>query len=139
MIVLKTPFKSLPPELARRYRFTRYVREEINHVFAWADLVLSRAGAGTVSELCVLGKPAVYVPLVPTGGDEQTRNAQMCERIGAAKIIRQSELQCRETVVGTAAAVKRRRATSENERRRPHFSQTRRRANFGKAVLELGK
>ncbi len=88
---LENAVKNLPPELARRYRFTRYVREEINHVFAWADLVLGRAGAGTVSELCVLGKPAVYVPLVPTGGDEQTRNAQMGETAGAAKIIKQSE------------------------------------------------
>jgi UDP-N-acetylglucosamine--N-acetylmuramyl-(pentapeptide) pyrophosphoryl-undecaprenol N-acetylglucosamine transferase len=39
----------------------------------------------------VLGKPAVYIPLVPTGGDEQTRNAQMGERVGAARIIKQSE------------------------------------------------
>lgn len=89
---LETAAKHLAPELARRYRCERFIREEINHVFAWADLVLSRAGAGTVSELCALGKPALYVPLVPTGGDEQTRNAQMCEAIGAAKIIRQSEL-----------------------------------------------
>jgi UDP-N-acetylglucosamine--N-acetylmuramyl-(pentapeptide) pyrophosphoryl-undecaprenol N-acetylglucosamine transferase len=88
---LEKAVQKLPSELAGRYRFTNYVREEINHVFAWADLVLSRAGAGTVSELCVLGKPAVYVPLVPTGGDEQTRNAQMGERVGAAKIIKQSE------------------------------------------------
>ena len=88
---LENAVKNLPENLARRYRFTRYVREEINHVFAWADLVLGRAGAGTVSELCVLGKPAVYVPLVPTGGDEQTRNAQMSEKAGAAKIVVQSE------------------------------------------------
>lgn len=88
---LENAVRNLPSELAARYRFTRYVREEINHVFAWADLVLSRAGAGTVSELCILGKPAIYVPLVPTGGDEQTRNAQMGQRAGAAKIIKQSD------------------------------------------------
>ena len=82
----------LPHKLARRYRVAHFVRDEINHVFAWADLALSRAGAGTISELCVLGKPAVYVPLMPTRGDEQTRNAQACERAGAAKIIRQSEI-----------------------------------------------
>ena len=89
---LEAAAQHLPPDLARRYVYTRFIREEIKHVFAWADLVLSRAGAGTVSELCALGKPAIYVPLVPTGGDEQTRNAQMCEAIGAAKIIRQSEI-----------------------------------------------
>src|SRR5215207_938211 len=53
---------------------------------------LSRAGAGTIAEICVLGKPAVYIPLVPTGGDEQTRNAKACAAAGAATIIAQAEL-----------------------------------------------
>lgn len=82
----------LAPELKRRYFLTRFVGEEINHVFALCDLVVGRAGAGTVAELCALGKPALYVPLVPTGGDEQTRNAQTIEKIGGAKILRQNEL-----------------------------------------------
>jgi UDP-N-acetylglucosamine--N-acetylmuramyl-(pentapeptide) pyrophosphoryl-undecaprenol N-acetylglucosamine transferase len=80
----------LAPQLQRRYFLTRFVGEEINHVFALADLVVGRAGAGTVAELCALGKPALYIPLVPTGGDEQTRNAQMCEKVGAAHILKQA-------------------------------------------------
>ncbi|MDQ2996367.1 MAG: undecaprenyldiphospho-muramoylpentapeptide beta-N-acetylglucosaminyltransferase [Chloroflexota bacterium] len=82
----------LPPELRRRYHFTRFVGAEIKDVFALADLVVGRAGAGTIAEICVLGKPALYIPLVPTGGDEQTRNAQACAAAGAATIIAQSEL-----------------------------------------------
>jgi UDP-N-acetylglucosamine--N-acetylmuramyl-(pentapeptide) pyrophosphoryl-undecaprenol N-acetylglucosamine transferase len=81
----------LAPQLQRRYFLTRFVGEEINHVFALADLVIGRAGAGTVAELCALGKPALYIPLVPTGGDEQTRNAQMCEQAGAARILKQAD------------------------------------------------
>ncbi|HEX9372114.1 MAG TPA: undecaprenyldiphospho-muramoylpentapeptide beta-N-acetylglucosaminyltransferase [Roseiflexaceae bacterium] len=84
----------LPPDLRRRYYFTRFVGNEIRHVFALADLVVGRAGAGTIAEVCVLGKPAVYIPLVPTGGDEQTRNAQACAAAGAATIIPQAELTC---------------------------------------------
>lgn len=83
---------ALSPELRRRYFFTRFVGDEIKHVFALADLVVGRAGAGTIAEICVLGKPALYVPLVPTGGDEQTRNARMCRDAGAAAIIPQAEL-----------------------------------------------
>ncbi len=82
----------LPPELRARYALTRFVKAEINHVFAFADLVVSRAGASTVTEVCALGKPALYVPLVPTGGDEQTKNAQMAHKVGAAKILLQSEI-----------------------------------------------
>jgi undecaprenyldiphospho-muramoylpentapeptide beta-N-acetylglucosaminyltransferase len=82
----------LRPELQARYYVTRFVGSEIGDVFAASDLLLSRAGAGTITEVCALGKPAVYVPLVPTGGDEQTRNARMCVEAGAAVIILQSEL-----------------------------------------------
>ncbi|HEX8551858.1 MAG TPA: undecaprenyldiphospho-muramoylpentapeptide beta-N-acetylglucosaminyltransferase [Abditibacteriaceae bacterium] len=82
----------LPEELRRRYFLTCFVRREINDVFALADLLISRAGAGTIAEVCALGKAAIYIPLVPTGGDEQTRNAAMCVRAGAAEVIKQSEL-----------------------------------------------
>jgi UDP-N-acetylglucosamine--N-acetylmuramyl-(pentapeptide) pyrophosphoryl-undecaprenol N-acetylglucosamine transferase len=82
----------LSPDLRRRYYYTRFVGAEIRHVFALADLVVGRAGAGTIAEVCVLGKPAVYIPLVPTGGDEQTRNARACAQAGAATIIAQAEL-----------------------------------------------
>ena len=61
-------------------------------MFALADLVVGRAGAGTLAEICVLGKPALYIPLVPTGGDEQTRNARACAEAGAAAILPQAEL-----------------------------------------------
>ncbi|HVF85653.1 MAG TPA: UDP-N-acetylglucosamine--N-acetylmuramyl-(pentapeptide) pyrophosphoryl-undecaprenol N-acetylglucosamine transferase, partial [Abditibacteriaceae bacterium] len=83
---------SLPPVLRRRYLVQHFIRQEINDVFALADLVVSRAGASTINEVCALGKAALYVPLVPTGGDEQTRNAALCERQGAAVSMEQSEL-----------------------------------------------
>ena len=82
----------LSPELKQRYWLTRFVGEEIKDVYALADLVVGRAGAGTVTEIAALGKPAIFVPLVPTGGDEQTRNAQRQEKAGAAVIIKQTEL-----------------------------------------------
>ncbi len=90
--VLQVAREKLSPQLQRRYFIKRFVRQEINDVFALADLVVSRAGASTINEICALGKAALYVPLVPTGGDEQTKNARVCERIGAAVVIKQSDL-----------------------------------------------
>ena len=89
---LENAASQLAPTLRRRYFVQRFIKEEINDVFALCDLVVSRAGASTINEVCALGKAALYVPLVPTGGDEQTRNAKLCENAGAAVSIRQSEL-----------------------------------------------
>jgi UDP-N-acetylglucosamine--N-acetylmuramyl-(pentapeptide) pyrophosphoryl-undecaprenol N-acetylglucosamine transferase len=54
--------------------------------FAAADIVVSRAGMGTVSELAAAGKPSILVPL-PTAADQhQLRNAEAMERIGASRM-----------------------------------------------------
>ena len=59
--------------------------------FASADVVVSRAGMGTVSELAASGKPSILVPL-PTAADQhQLRNAEAMERIGAARMILDAE------------------------------------------------
>lgn len=82
---------ALPEQLQRRYALSKFIRHELRDVLALADLVVGRAGAGTVTEMCAVGKAALYVPLVPTGGDEQTKNAQMAVNAGAARILRQSD------------------------------------------------
>jgi UDP-N-acetylglucosamine--N-acetylmuramyl-(pentapeptide) pyrophosphoryl-undecaprenol N-acetylglucosamine transferase len=82
----------LTEEQRRRYFLLPFVEDEIGDIYALADLVVGRSGAGTVTEVCALGKPAVFVPLVPTGGDEQTRNARRSVDLGAAVIIPNAEL-----------------------------------------------
>jgi UDP-N-acetylglucosamine--N-acetylmuramyl-(pentapeptide) pyrophosphoryl-undecaprenol N-acetylglucosamine transferase len=59
--------------------------------FASADVVVSRAGMSTVSELAAAGKPSILVPL-PTAADQhQLRNAEAMERIGAARLVLDAE------------------------------------------------
>ncbi|MEV5504227.1 UDP-N-acetylglucosamine--N-acetylmuramyl-(pentapeptide) pyrophosphoryl-undecaprenol N-acetylglucosamine transferase [Nonomuraea fuscirosea] len=77
----------LPPDLADRYHPVPYVGEELPDLFAAADVVISRSGAGTVSELTAIGKPSVLVPLIPTGGDEQRKNAGYLASAGAARAL----------------------------------------------------
>ncbi|MEV0166118.1 glycosyltransferase [Nonomuraea fuscirosea] len=77
----------LPPDLADRYHPVPYVGEELADLFAAADVVISRSGAGTVSELTAIGKPSVLVPLIPTGGDEQRKNAGYLASAGAARAL----------------------------------------------------
>lgn len=83
---------SLPDEKKHRYHVTPFVQtDEIGDMFAQADLIVGRSGAGTITEVCALGKPAMFVPLQPASGDEQMKNAQRLANIGAANILVQSD------------------------------------------------
>src|SRR5215213_746498 len=59
--------------------------------FAAADLVVGRAGAGTIAELAYVGLPAILVPLPGARGDEQALNARVLGDVGAAVVIAQSD------------------------------------------------
>ncbi|MVZ61288.1 undecaprenyldiphospho-muramoylpentapeptide beta-N-acetylglucosaminyltransferase [Sphingobacterium humi] len=49
--------------------------ERMDYAYAAADVIVGRAGAGTISELCVIGKPVVLVPSPNVSDDHQTKNA----------------------------------------------------------------
>ncbi|MFE6520871.1 glycosyltransferase [Streptomyces sp. NPDC057794] len=74
----------LPAELAGRYYLAGFVGPELPDVLALADVVVSRSGAGTLAELTALGKPAVFVPLASSAGNEQAHNARHLQEAGAA-------------------------------------------------------
>ena len=48
----------------------------MDYAYAAADLVVSRSGAGTVSELCLVAKPVLFVPSPNVAEDHQTKNAR---------------------------------------------------------------
>jgi UDP-N-acetylglucosamine--N-acetylmuramyl-(pentapeptide) pyrophosphoryl-undecaprenol N-acetylglucosamine transferase len=60
--------------------------------FAAADLLVCRAGATTLAEVTVAGKPAILVPFPQAADDHQRKNAEALARAGAAEIILQKEL-----------------------------------------------
>jgi UDP-N-acetylglucosamine--N-acetylmuramyl-(pentapeptide) pyrophosphoryl-undecaprenol N-acetylglucosamine transferase len=55
--------------------------------YAWADLVVCRAGAISIAELALAGRAALLVPLGHVGGGEQFANARELERVGAARVL----------------------------------------------------
>jgi UDP-N-acetylglucosamine--N-acetylmuramyl-(pentapeptide) pyrophosphoryl-undecaprenol N-acetylglucosamine transferase len=59
--------------------------------YAQADLVISRAGASSISELCLLGKPAILVPSPNVAEDHQTHNAMALVNKNAAVLVRDAE------------------------------------------------
>ena len=58
-----------------------------------ADLIISRAGASTISELCLVGKPVILIPSPNVAEDHQTKNAQSLVQKKAAVMIKDNEAQ----------------------------------------------
>ncbi len=81
--------------LARRLDSDRFkvfpFIDRMDLAYAAAHLVVSRAGAGTVSELCMVGKPAILVPLPTAAEDHQTRNCEALIRKKAALLVNDHE------------------------------------------------
>ena len=72
------------------------VHEFINKMdFAYAasDIIISRAGASSVSELCIVGKPVIFIPSPNVAEDHQTKNAKSITQKHAAILLKETELE----------------------------------------------
>ncbi|MDG2392978.1 MAG: undecaprenyldiphospho-muramoylpentapeptide beta-N-acetylglucosaminyltransferase [Thalassotalea sp.] len=76
---------------ADKVKVTDFI-DDMAAAYDWADLVICRAGALTVSEVAIAGKPAIFIPLPHAVDDHQTKNAQFLVSQGAAKLVPQHEL-----------------------------------------------
>jgi UDP-N-acetylglucosamine--N-acetylmuramyl-(pentapeptide) pyrophosphoryl-undecaprenol N-acetylglucosamine transferase len=65
---------------------------DMAEAYAWADLVVCRAGALTVSELAAVGRPAILVPFPHAVDDHQTGNARYLTEVGAARLLPQGDM-----------------------------------------------
>lgn len=65
--------------------------QRMDLAYALADLIISRAGAGTIAELCVVGKPTILVPSPNVAEDHQTKNAQSLVKHHAAIMVKDAE------------------------------------------------
>ena len=67
--------------------------KNMNNTYTLADLVISRAGAGSISEFCLLGKPVILVPSPNVAEDHQTKNALALVNKDAALYVKDAEAQ----------------------------------------------
>ncbi|MEC4114519.1 undecaprenyldiphospho-muramoylpentapeptide beta-N-acetylglucosaminyltransferase [Myroides pelagicus] len=72
--------------------------DRMDYAFASGDIVISRAGASSVSELAIVGKPVIFIPSPNVAEDHQTKNAQSVVDQGGALMIKESTLENFETV-----------------------------------------
>ena len=67
--------------------------DDMADAYNWADIVICRSGAMTVTELMTVGLPAILIPFSLAIDDHQTANANVMKKIGAAEIIHEKELK----------------------------------------------
>ncbi|ETN94988.1 UDP-N-acetylglucosamine-N-acetylmuramylpentapeptide N-acetylglucosamine transferase [Zhouia amylolytica] len=65
---------------------------EMDKAYGAADVIISRAGASSVSELCIVGKPVIFIPSPNVAEDHQTKNAKSVADKGGALLINEKDL-----------------------------------------------
>ena len=66
--------------------------DRMDLIYAAADFVISRAGASSISELCLVGKPVIFIPSPNVAEDHQTKNAKAITEKDGAILLKESEL-----------------------------------------------
>lgn len=86
-------YKFLSKYSLENYRVYKYITsKEIESIYAKADIVLSRSGAHTVTELMVLQIPSVIIPLPWSAFNEQYKNAEILKKYSNSEIFKQPKL-----------------------------------------------
>lgn len=83
---------TLPADLAARYRPYGFLRDEMGAALASADLVVGRASSSSIAEALAFGIPLVLIPFHAAAEAHQEANARAVEELGAAVVIRESQL-----------------------------------------------
>lgn len=97
MVILK---QGLNNDRRNRYIVSKhFLPEEIGEILKASRLVVSRAGINTVSELIVLEKPSLLIPLPNSQKDEQMKNAQFLKKLGLGEIKEQKDLTPEEFLI----------------------------------------
>jgi UDP-N-acetylglucosamine--N-acetylmuramyl-(pentapeptide) pyrophosphoryl-undecaprenol N-acetylglucosamine transferase len=65
----------------------------MDFAYSAADIIISRAGASSVSELCIVGKPVMFIPSPNVAEDHQTKNAMAIVNSDAAVLIKETDLE----------------------------------------------
>ena len=73
--------------------------DKIEELYSVSDLIVSRSGASIISELCIVGKPVIFVPSPNVVDDHQTKNARKIYEKGACEFINEDELDFKLTSI----------------------------------------
>jgi UDP-N-acetylglucosamine--N-acetylmuramyl-(pentapeptide) pyrophosphoryl-undecaprenol N-acetylglucosamine transferase len=74
------------------YHAFAFIGDEMKDIFAASDLVITRAGANSLSEIAANGKPAIVIPIESSANNHQRMNAYALAKIGGCVVLDESNL-----------------------------------------------
>lgn len=101
-------FERLKSTENKNYRVEKFIHQDWETLLVESDLIVSRAGINTLSELAFLGKPALVIPI--EGHKEQKLNARFFEKLGLIKVLPQSNLSGASLLLNIKQCLKKRPA-----------------------------
>lgn len=84
---IREGYKNAPPNV----QVFEYLHD-MDERYKWADVVVCRAGASTVAEICACQKAAIFIPLPTAADDHQRKNAEVLAKAGAALVFQQKDV-----------------------------------------------
>lgn len=87
--------------ISHLHKYTFFDR--MDYIYSIADLIISRSGACTISELCITGKPVILVPSPNVAEDHQTKNAMALSNCNAAVLV--EDKNAKENLINTAVMI----------------------------------
>lgn len=83
----------LNKDLEKYYHLWEFLDEvQLKHALSAANIIISRAGSGSIFEIAACGKPSILIPLPGAAGDHQSKNAYQYAKTGAALVLEQENL-----------------------------------------------
>ncbi|MFA7169507.1 MAG: UDP-N-acetylglucosamine--N-acetylmuramyl-(pentapeptide) pyrophosphoryl-undecaprenol N-acetylglucosamine transferase [Candidatus Paceibacterota bacterium] len=90
---LKSQIQKMNIPFLDDYHLFPFLKQSLANAYAACDLVVSRAGANTVAEIMLVGKPSVLIPLSDSASDNQNKNAFYFSEAGAAVLVNERNLK----------------------------------------------
>lgn len=90
---IQTRLQQMNIPLLEDYHLFPFMQQSLANAYAACDLVVSRAGANTVAEIMLVGKPSILIPMPDSESDNQNRNAFFYSEAGAAILVNEKNLK----------------------------------------------
>jgi len=113
--------------------------EQMAAAYTSADLVISRAGAGSISEISACGKPSILVPLLGSASDHQRKNAFAYAKAGATTVIEQGNLGPSVFLNEINQILSNSELSQKMSANAKNFSQPQAAQKIAQALIEMGK